>query len=156
MVDHQKRRPNARAILVHSGAGRRCTPGGRKTEAPVNKDMSMRVHRSMIHVAVAAIAVLLTASLGYANILNTSASVWPDNSLIVDVQVTTDSSPAHVVVTYQASGVDPLVSPVTQVSTTGSTRITIRRLRANTTCTHAADAVDPDCTAPGTPPRGST
>src|ERR1700676_4138772 len=76
--------------------------------------MCTRVHRSMIHVAVAEAAVLLTASLGYANILNTSASVRPDNSLIVDVQVTTDSSPAHVVVTYQASGVDPLVSRVTQ------------------------------------------
>lgn len=83
--------------------------------------MSMRVHRSMIHLAVAEAAVLLTAGLGYANISNTSAAVRPDNSLIVDVQVTTDSSPAQVVVTYQAQGVDPLVSRVTQVSTTGST-----------------------------------
>jgi hypothetical protein len=31
----------------------------------------MRVHRSLIHVAVAEAAPLLTASLGYANILNT-------------------------------------------------------------------------------------
>src|ERR1700730_16761518 len=99
--------------------------------------MSMRVHRSMIQTAM-----LLTASLGYANILNTSASVSPDNSLIVDVQVTTDSSPAHVVVTYQASGVDPLVSRVTQVSTTGSTTITIGRLRANMTYTYTVDAFD--------------
>ena len=102
----------------------------------------MRVHRSMIHVAVAEAAVLLAASLGYANILNTSASVRPDNSLIVDVQVTTDSSAAHAVVTYQASGVDPLVSRVTQVSTTGSTTITIGRLRANMTYTYTADAFD--------------
>jgi hypothetical protein len=36
--------------------------------------MSMRVHRSMIHVAVAEAAVLLT-SLGYANILNTTAPI---------------------------------------------------------------------------------
>jgi hypothetical protein len=98
--------------------------------------MSMRVHRSLIHVAVTGAAVLLTASLGYANILNTDASVRPDNSLIVDVQVTTDSSAAQVVVTYQASGVDPLVSRVTQVSTTGSTTITIGRLRANMTYTY--------------------
>src|ERR1700680_2185726 len=88
------------------------------------EDMSMRVHRSTIELAAAAAALLLTASLGYAGILNTSASVRPENSLIVDVQVTTDSSPAHAVVTYQASGVDPLVSRVPQVSTTGSTRVT--------------------------------
>ena len=102
----------------------------------------MRVHRRMIHMAVAEAAVLLTASLGYANILNTSASVRPENSLIVDIQVTTDSSPAHVFVTYQASGVDPLISRITQVSTTGSTRITIGRLRANTTYTYTVDAFD--------------
>ena len=116
--------------------------------------MSTRVHRSMIHVAVAEAAVLLTASLGYANILATSASVRPDNSLIVDVQVTTDSSAVHVFVTYQASGVDPLVSRVTQVSTTGSTTITIGRLRANRTYTYTVDAFDrhggPAGTAAGT------
>ncbi len=108
----------------------------------------------MIHVAVAEAAVLLTASLGYANILNTSASVRPDNSLIVDVQVTTDNSPAHVVVTYQASGVDPLVSRITQVSTTGSTMIAIGRLRTNMTYSYTVDAFDrhgdPAGTAAGT------
>src|SRR6202521_1415425 len=104
--------------------------------------MSTRVHRSMIQVAVAEAAVLLTASLGYADILATSASVRPDNSLIVDVQVTSDSSAAHVVVTYQAPGVDTLVSRVTQVSTTGSTTITIGRLRANMTYTYTVDAFD--------------
>ena len=103
----------------------------------------MRVHRSMIHVAVAEAAMLLAASLSYADILSTSASVSPDNSLIVDVQVTTDSSAAQVVVTYQASGVDPLVSRVTQVSSTGSTTITIGRLRANTTYTYTRGRVRP-------------
>src|ERR1700674_1624543 len=98
--------------------------------------MSTRVHRSMIQVAVAEAAVLLTASLGYANILATSASVRPDNLVIVDVQVTTDSSAAHVFVRFQASGVDPRHSRVTQVSTTGSTTITIGRLRANMTYTY--------------------
>jgi hypothetical protein len=97
----------------------------------------MRVHRSMIQAAV-----LLTASLGYAAILNTSATVRPNNSLIVDVQVTTDSSPAHAIVTYQAPGVDPLVSRITQVSSTGSTTITLGRLRANTTYTYTVDAFD--------------
>jgi hypothetical protein len=42
----------------------------------------MRVRRAMIHVAVAEAAVLLTASLGYANISNTSATVRPNNSLL--------------------------------------------------------------------------
>ncbi len=70
--------------------------------------------------------------------------------MIVDVQVTTDSSPAHVVVTYQASGVEPLVSRVTQVSTTGSTRITIGRLRANSTYTYTVDAFDRDGAPAGT------
>src|SRR3984893_4537837 len=121
--------------------------------------MSMRIQRSKIHVAVAEAAVLLTASLGYANILATSASVRPDNSLIVDVQVTTDSSAAHVFVTYQASGVDPLVSRVTQVSSTGSTMITIGRLRANMTYTYTVDTFDrhggPAGTAAGTFKTGS-
>src|SRR5262245_13261888 len=70
----------------------------------------------MIRAVTAAAAVLLAATGGYAGISGTSASVRPDNSLIVDVQVTTDSSPAHVFVTYQAAGVDPLVSRLTQVS----------------------------------------
>jgi Arylsulfotransferase (ASST) len=119
--------------------------------------MSMSVHRSMIHARVA--AVLMTASLGYANILNTSASVSPKNSLIVDVQVTTDSSPAHAIVTYQAPGVDPLVSRVTQLSSTGSTTITIGRLRVNKTYTYTVDAFDrhgaPAGTASGSFATGS-
>jgi hypothetical protein len=88
------------------------------------------------------VAMLLGGSHVYADITGTSASVRPGNSLIVDVRVTTDSSPAHLVVTYQASGVDPLVSRITQVSTTGSTTVTVGRLRANTTYTYTVDAFD--------------
>jgi len=85
--------------------------------------------------AVALAAVLLAASPGYAGILSTSASVRSDNSLIVDIQVTTGGSAAQLVVTYQTAGVDPLVSRLTQVSTSGPTTITIGRLRANRTYT---------------------
>jgi hypothetical protein len=60
----------------------------------------MRVHRSMIHVAVAEAAMLLTASLGYANISSTSATVRPNNSLLVDVQVTSGATVEHVSITY--------------------------------------------------------
>jgi hypothetical protein len=93
-------------------------------------------------VVVAAAGVLLVGTHGYADITGTSASVRPGNSLIVDVQVTTDRSPAHVVVTYQATGVDPLISRITQVSTSGSTTITVGRLRANTTYNYTVDAFD--------------
>ena len=82
---------------------------------------------SVLRVAVAAAAVLLTAGRGDADILSTSASVRPDNSLIVDIQVTTGGSAAQLVVTYQTAGVDPLVSRLTSVSTTGPTTITIGR-----------------------------
>ena len=102
----------------------------------------MRVHRSMIHLAVAEAAMLLTASLGYANISSTSATVRPNNSLLVDVQVTTGATVEHVSITYQTTGVDPLVSHLTQVSSTGSTTITIGRLRANRTYTYTVDAFD--------------
>ena len=86
--------------------------------------------------------VLLAASNGYADILGTSASVRPDNSLIVDIQVMSGGNVAHVVVTYQTTGVEPLVSRLTQVSSTGSTTITIGRLRANRTYTYTVDAFD--------------
>jgi hypothetical protein len=93
-------------------------------------------------VSIALAAMLLAGTHGYADITGTTASVRPGNSLIVDINVTTDSSPAHVVVTYQAAGVDPLVSRITQVSTTGSTTITVGRLRANTAYTYTVDAFD--------------
>src|ERR1035438_8927663 len=94
------------------------------------RNISMRVHRSMIHVAVAEAAMLLTASLGYANISSTSATVRPNNSLLVDVQVTTGANVERVSITYQTTGVDSLASRLTQVSSTGSTTITIGRPRA--------------------------
>jgi hypothetical protein len=97
---------------------------------------------SIIRVAVAATAVLLAASRGDADILGTSASVRSSNSLIVDIQVTTGGSAAQVVVTYQATGVDPLVSRLTPISTTGPTTITIGRLRANRTYTYTVRAID--------------
>ena len=47
---------------------------------------------SLIHVATAAAVLLLTGSQGYADILSTSATVRPNNSLLVDVQVTTGAN----------------------------------------------------------------
>ena len=44
---------------------------------------------------------LLAASRAYANITNTTASVRPDNSLIVDVEVMTSGNAARLAVTYQ-------------------------------------------------------
>jgi hypothetical protein len=96
----------------------------------------------LIRVVAAAAAVLLTASRGYAGTLVTSASVRSNNSLIVDIQVTAGASAAHVFVTYETAGVDPLVSRLTPVSKTGPTTIAIGRLRASRTYTYTVDAVD--------------
>lgn len=91
----------------------------------------------------AGVAVLLcTLGCGYADILGTTASVRPDNALIVDIHVTTSDSAAKVAVTYQAAGVDPLVSRFNPVSTTGPTTITIGRLRASTKYTYSVRAID--------------
>ena len=98
---------------------------------------------SLIRVAAAA-AVLLVGRCGYADILSTSATVRPNNSLLVDVQVTTGPSVEHVFITYQTASVDPLVSRLTPVSSTGSTTITIGRMRANRTYTYTVDAFDRD------------
>ena len=89
----------------------------------------------LIRVVALAAAVLLAGSRGYADILSTSAAVKPNNSLLVDVQVTTSASVEHVSITYRTPDVDALVSRLTQVSSTGSTTITIGRLRANRTYT---------------------
>ena len=105
---------------------------------------------SLIRVVAAAAAVLLAGSRGYANILSTSATVRPNNSLLVDVQVTTGANVERVSITYQTTGVDPLVSRLTQVSSTGSTTITIGRLRANRTYTYTVDAFDRDGAPAGT------
>src|SRR5947209_6649555 len=109
---------------------------------------------SMFRVAVALTAMLLAASRGYADILSTSASVRPDNALLVDVQVTTGGSAAQFVVTYQTAGVEPLVSRFTPVSATGPTTITIGRLRANRSYTYTVRAIDDHGALVGTA-RGS-
>jgi hypothetical protein len=119
----------------------------------------IQIHRTMIHVAAAAAAVVLAGSHGYANILSTSAAVRPNNSLLVDVQVTTGANVERVSITYQTTGVDPLVSRLTQVSSTGLTTITIGRLRANRPYTYTVDAFDrhggPAGTASGSFTTGS-
>jgi hypothetical protein len=105
---------------------------------------------SLLRVVAVAAAVLLAGSCGYADILSTSAAVKPNNSLLVDVQVATSASVEHVSITYQTAGVDPLVSRFTQVSSTGSTTITIGRLRAKRTYTYTVDGFDRDGAPAGT------
>src|ERR1039457_1994814 len=105
---------------------------------------------SLIRVAAVPAAGLLAGSRGYADILSTSATVKPNNSLLVDVQVTTSASVEHVSITYRTPDVDALVSRLTQVSSTGSTTITIGRLRANRTYTYTVDAFDRDGGPAGT------
>jgi hypothetical protein len=105
---------------------------------------------SLIRVAAVAAAVLLGGSRGYADILSTSAAVKPNNSLLVDVQVTTSASVEHVSITYQTIGVDPLVTRPTLVSSSGSTTITIGRLRAKRIYTYSVDAFDRDGAPAGT------
>ena len=85
---------------------------------------------------------LLGTAWGYAEILATSASVKPDNSLIVDILVTTAGTAAEVQVTYRTDEVDPLVSRWTPVSTADPTTITVGRLRANRTYTYTVRAID--------------
>src|SRR5712692_9752326 len=119
----------------------------------------MRSHTlSGIRVAVASAGVLLSTACAHADILGTTASARSNNSPIVDIQVTTSSSAAHFVVDYQVPGVDSLVSRVTPTSTTGSTTITIGRLRANKTYAYTVDAFDrhggSSGTAGGTLPTG--
>jgi hypothetical protein len=78
----------------------------------------------------------------YAGILATSSSVRPDNGLIVDIRVTTDTIVGQLAVAYQAEGVEPLLSKVTPISTAGATTITIGRLRANTKYIYTVSAAD--------------
>jgi hypothetical protein len=95
-----------------------------------------------IQKSIAAAALLLWAGSGYAEILATAASVRQNNSLIVDIQVMTAGPVAKVAVTYQASGIDPLVSRFNPVSTSGPTIITIGRLRAERNYTYTVRAID--------------
>src|SRR5260370_11063050 len=98
----------------------------------------------------AAAGVLLAGGQAYENILSTNATVRPGNSLLVDVQVTTGATVERVSITYQTTGVDPLVSRLTQVSSTGSTTIIIGRLRANRAYTYTVAAFDRDGAPAGT------
>lgn len=91
---------------------------------------------------IAAAILLLGPGLAFAEILTTVASVRPNNSLIVDIEVTTTSNAAKIAVTYQTPGVDPLVSRFSQVSKTGPTTITLGRLRAEKTYTYVVRAID--------------
>jgi hypothetical protein len=78
----------------------------------------------LIRVAAAA-AVLLAGHRGYADILSTTAKVRPNNSLLVDVRVTTSASVERVSITYETTGVEPRVSRLARISGTGSTTIII-------------------------------
>jgi hypothetical protein len=87
-------------------------------------------------------ALLLAAGVGLAEISDTTASVRLNNSLIVDIQVTTSGNATRLQVTYWAAGVGPLVSRLTPVSTTGTTTVTIGRLRANRRYTYTVRAIN--------------
>lgn len=104
-----------------------------------------------------AIAAAVQGIAGDNRILDTYATIRADNVLIVDIHVTTGEHAAKLSVTYQTPGVDPLVSPFAAVSSTGSTTITVGRLRANRTYTYTVRALDeygaPAGTVRGTSPR---
>jgi hypothetical protein len=87
-------------------------------------------------------AVLFLAGRCHAEVVGAAASVRPDNSLIVDIQVTTRGAPTQLFVTYWAAGIQPLVSSRVPVSPTGLTTITIGRLRASRTYTYSVSALD--------------
>ena len=95
------------------------------------------------HLTSALIAIaLLGPNCAYADILAVNASVKPENSLLVDIQVTVSGSAAQARVTYQTPGVEPLVSRWTPVSADAPSTITIGRLRANKTYSYTVRAID--------------
>ena len=85
-----------------------------------------------------------------ADILTTAASVKANNSLIVDIEVTTAGGAAKLAVTYETPGVDPLVSRLVPVSTSGTTIVTIGRLRAERNYTYTVRAIDDHGSPAGT------
>lgn len=97
---------------------------------------------------------LIAGGLAPAEIVGTTATVRPDNSLIVDIQVMTQRGVAKLQVSYESPGVDQLVSRLTPTSTAGPTTITIGRLRGNRGYSYTVRAVDehgaPAGTATGT------
>src|SRR5690349_19492602 len=98
----------------------------------------MSTKQTLIHLWVA----LLLTSAGHAAILGTTATGRPDNSRRVDIQVVSHSKAARVAVTYEADGVESLVSKWASVERDGTPKITIGRLRANRTYTYSVHAID--------------
>ena len=78
-------------------------------------------------------ALFAAATIAQAGIVGTTATVRSNNSLIVDIQVTTAGDVAQVVVTYQTPGTEPLASRPVPVSLPGPTTVTVGRLRASRT-----------------------
>src|SRR5215472_10620819 len=92
----------------------------------MTKDWAKKLAKKVASLTAAVLMTGATAGSSLcAQMLSTSASVRPNNSLLVDVEVTASASVSHVLITYQTVGVDALVSRFTQVSATGSTTITI-------------------------------
>ena len=82
------------------------------------------------------------ATIAHAEIVGATATVRSNNSLIVDIQVTTASDVAQVVVTYQTPGTEPLASRPVPVSLTGLTTVTVGRLRASRTYNYTVWAIN--------------
>ena len=78
-------------------------------------------------------ALFAAAAIAQAGIVGTTATVRSNNSLILDIQVTTAGDVAQVVVTYQTPGTEPLASRPVPVSLPGPTTVTVGRLRASRT-----------------------
>ena len=89
-------------------------------------------------------ALFAAATMAQAQIVGTTATVRSDNSLIVDIQVTTAGDVAQVVVTYQTPGTEPLASRPVSVSLTGLTTVTVGRLRASRTYNYRVWALNRD------------
>jgi arylsulfotransferase ASST len=101
-----------------------------------------------------ALVSLIAARFGCAEILYTSASVRPENALIVDIQVLATGKAARVSASYQTDGVDPLVTPFVPIPPTGPATITVGRVRAGRTYSYTVRAVD-DHGSPAGTSRGS-
>ena len=87
-------------------------------------------------------ALFAAATIAQAEIVGTTATVRSNNSLIVDIQVTTAGDVAQVVVTYQTPGTEPLGSRPVPVALTGPTTVTVGRLRASRTYSYRVWAIN--------------
>lgn len=92
----------------------------------------------------------IAARFGTAEILYTSASLRPDNALIVDIQVVSTGKAAKVSATYRADGVNPLVTPFVPLPPAGPATMTAGRLRAPKTYSYSVRAVDDHGSPAGT------